>query len=335
MSSSKAAVFFSSGLGNALLLVPLLKALKKDGFVVDGIFTSSCEGLFWDETLLTQKISIHRNTSLWKLLFSFRRYEVVYLDFFAVSRKNLWISRFISKKVIAHRKKGFSEAFSDQNTIQWIDTPINTHMAVLNQKMYNTKTLRLSDFLLDKPLVTIKLPHSTYWTVQLSSGNNQTPYKTWPIQHWISLLHVLSKNHSLSFILLGDQHEVHLTKDQVFPENTYNLIGKTNLSEAAYILSKSSLFLGHDSGLMHLAVSMGKSTCTLWGGSDPYLYGYQAIDSQIHTVIHRPKACGPCNSWINPNISRVPDPLLCPDQACIREISVDEVYSVLLQKHVQ
>ena len=55
-----------------------------------------------------------------------------------------------------------------------------------------------------------------------------------------------------------------------------------------------------------------------------YIKYHQA--HQIHQIIHHTIACWPCNSWIKPNISRVNDPLKCPDVKCLQSISVENVF---------
>ena len=60
MQHLKAAVYFSAGIGDALLLTPLIKQLKKEGYHVTGIFTSvfKVHELYDDIKLLDDKIVI-------------------------------------------------------------------------------------------------------------------------------------------------------------------------------------------------------------------------------------------------------------------------------------
>ena len=58
----KALVFFSAGVGDAILLVPLVNQLKKQGYAVTGLFTSpyDCESIF-EHTHLFDDIKIKKN----------------------------------------------------------------------------------------------------------------------------------------------------------------------------------------------------------------------------------------------------------------------------------
>lgn len=329
---NKVAVFFSSGLGNALLLVPLIKDLRRDGYEVEGIFTSACEDLFWDRTLLAQKHVLRSWKDYLRVLLLFKRYHRVYLDFFAVTHKHLWVSAWLGKKTVAHVKKDYLQAFVAKLGVQWVDTPKDLHMILLNKKLYlSESSFMLEEMRMDLPSQKIEIPFQRYIVLQLSSGNNQAPYKTWPVERWLEVMsRFIQERPNVGIVLLGDTHEKHLVDGLVLPDRVYNLIAKTSLSEAAAVIAGAEFFVGHDSGLMHLAVAVGRPTRTVWGGSDQRLYGYAIFDSTLHRVLSLQKSCWPCNSWINPNISRVVIPLDCPDHRCLKEISVDQVYALLL-----
>jgi heptosyltransferase-3 len=52
-----------------------------------------------------------------------------------------------------------------------------------------------------------------------------------------------------------------------------NLVGALSLPEAAAVLQKASLFIGNDSGLMHLSAAAGAPTIGLFGPTDANTYG--------------------------------------------------------------
>ena len=52
-----------------------------------------------------------------------------------------------------------------------------------------------------------------------------------------------------------------------------NMAGKTNVLEAAAYLSQPDLFIGNDSGLMHIAAAMNTPTIGIFGSGEPVVYG--------------------------------------------------------------
>jgi heptosyltransferase-2 len=49
-----------------------------------------------------------------------------------------------------------------------------------------------------------------------------------------------------------------------------DLVGRTDLREAAALLRAGEVFVGNDSGLMHLAAALGRPTVGLFGSSSPH-----------------------------------------------------------------
>ena len=52
-----------------------------------------------------------------------------------------------------------------------------------------------------------------------------------------------------------------------------DLVGALSLPEAAAVLQRASLFIGNDSGLMHLSAAAGAPTIGLFGPTDASTYG--------------------------------------------------------------
>ena len=101
--------------------------------------------------------------------------------------------------------------------------------------------------------------------------------KTWPIQNFCTLLEKLCKNTNFEnsyFIIVGPKNEKksidNLLKLKSLP--IFDLVGKTDLAEIFLIMKKSKLFIGNDSGLMHLSALAGVPTVGLFGPSDSKRY---------------------------------------------------------------
>ena len=97
------------------------------------------------------------------------------------------------------------------------------------------------------------------------------------------------------------------------------------LGAAMQVIAGSSLFIGQDGGLMHMAVALGKPSFTVWGPSSEKLYGYQQYDPLMHQCVHLNLSCRPCNAWIGANNSKAAGPEKCPDHACMAQLTTAEV----------
>jgi ADP-heptose:LPS heptosyltransferase len=98
-----------------------------------------------------------------------------------------------------------------------------------------------------------------------------------------------------------------------------NLAGLTSLAETAAVIRKSALLLSGDSGVLHIAVGLGVPTVSLFG---PGRTEKWAPRGDRHIVINKGLPCSPCTTFGN-----TPP---CPhDTRCMRDITVDEVVNAV------
>ena len=314
--------------------MPLVNELKKQGYVVTGLFTSpfGCESIF-ENTAIFDDIKIKKNKLSFLLfsIFNFRKYDAVFLNHFSFSKSNLTLAAFLGKDVYTNYKE-FTSAQSSP-AIHFIDPKPNTHDALQNVFLMN-QTANLSELNFSlcytSKKTSINLPKD-YIVIQASSANNKAPYKNWDFEKWLALFkHLQSKSPNTTLVLLGDDTELYLNEKINLSNhpNVLSLIGKTTLNDVMEIIHHSQFYIGLDSGLMHIAIALNKPTFTIWGASNPILYGYEWLGTK-HKVVSLNLSCAPCSSWLNANISRVTNPLNCPDFKCIREITVSKVFDEL------
>ena len=105
----------------------------------------------------------------------------------------------------------------------------------------------------------------------------------------------------------------------MFGEHIVDLVGKCNLRETIALLKRSALFVGNDSGIMHLAAAAGTPLVALFGPQSPVKFGPWSVRAK---VIYRNMACSPCRQKFFTECA--PSPRMRP--ACMEAISVDEVF---------
>lgn len=94
-----------------------------------------------------------------------------------------------------------------------------------------------------------------------------------------------------------------------------NLAGRTSLSETAAVIDKSTLLVSGDSGVLHIAVGLGKPTVSLFG---PGRTKKWAPRGNNHIVINKELSCSPCTTYGN-------TPACTINARCMKDINVDEV----------
>jgi ADP-heptose:LPS heptosyltransferase len=104
--------------------------------------------------------------------------------------------------------------------------------------------------------------------------------KTWPLERFSRVAIRLLRNAGAPLengrlMVLGGRDEANLArdlKDVVFRGQLIDLAGKVDLLTAYACLKRARLFIGNDSGAMHLAAAAGVPTLGLFGPSDERQY---------------------------------------------------------------
>ena len=123
--------------------------------------------------------------------------------------------------------------------------------------------------------------------IALSPASNWDK-KTWPQGYFAELTTKLLKHKDLfphpKFVIFGAAHE-RQNLETLFAglpaDRTIDLMGKIHLLEVAACLKQCKLFVGNDSGLMHLSATMGTPTVGLFGPSDSRVYGPWGLKTLI------------------------------------------------------
>jgi len=114
--------------------------------------------------------------------------------------------------------------------------------------------------------------------VVIFPGGNWKP-KVWLSSNYNQLLKILLKKFSnIKFITVGSAKEENLylnsIKKNIPEDKIINLMGVSLTLTSAY-MKKSHLFIGNDSGLMHLSVASHLNTIGLFGPTNDLIYGHR------------------------------------------------------------
>ncbi len=139
------------------------------------------------------------------------------------------------------------------------------------------------------------------------------PLKRWPVARFATVVDELLRN-GLQVVVCGSIEEKMLV-EQVRLEATgysYHACGLFSLMELAELLRGATLFVGNDSGPLHIAAAMGCPTVGLFGPVAPGIFYPPANNCR---VLHAVLPCTPC------------DQVHCvhAENPCIQRIAVGQV----------
>ena len=131
----------------------------------------------------------------------------------------------------------------------------------------------------------------------------------------------------IPFVFLGDEKDTatveYIQANLLKP--SYNYCGKLNLQESAFCVSKATIILSGDTGLMHIAAALNKPLITVWGNTVPAfgMFPYMPTNKDKYLIIENKKLlCRPCSKL---GFKRCP----LGHFKCMQSLSVDEIVACL------
>jgi ADP-heptose:LPS heptosyltransferase len=151
--------------------------------------------------------------------------------------------------------------------------------------------------------------------------------KDWTEGNWMALIRRLAPRYRGHGLVAVGAHSDSERSERVLSEwegPTLNLCGKLPARVSAAVLERCALFLGHDSGPMHLAASVGTPCVAIFSGQS--LPGVWDPRGEVHRVLSHPTSCRGCQLDV------------CRERQkeCILSIGVDRVFLAvvdLLESH--
>jgi heptosyltransferase-2 len=139
--------------------------------------------------------------------------------------------------------------------------------------------------------------------------------KCWPADRFSELADRLIAEFDVDVILFGTASERDIAERIAarMRHRPVNLAGQTPIGELPALFAACRLFIGNDSGAMHVAAASGLPVVAIFGSTDPE--GTAPVTPR-RTIVRRPVSCSPC--FLRQ----------CPvDHRCMTRVEVDAVHA--------
>lgn len=151
--------------------------------------------------------------------------------------------------------------------------------------------------------------------VAIAPGAAYGSAKCWPVERYAALADRLIAEFGADVILFGsaEEREVAAKIAAAMKRPAVQLAGKTRIADLPPLFASCDLFIGNDSGAMHVAAAVGLPVVAIFGPTDPE--GTAPVTPR-RTLVQQRVACSPC--FLRH----------CPiDHRCMTRVEVDAVYS--------
>ena len=149
--------------------------------------------------------------------------------------------------------------------------------------------------------------------VAIGAGASYGSAKCWLPERFAEVANRLMTESDAEIILFGTANELAVSNAIIagMKRKAIDLTGKTAIAELPALLSRCQLFIGNDSGAMHVASAVGLPVVAIFGPTDPF--GTAPVTPKCTIVQERPY-CSPCF------LRRCPT-----DHRCMKRVSAESV----------
>lgn len=142
--------------------------------------------------------------------------------------------------------------------------------------------------------------------------------KRWPPQRFAALADRLIEERGARVFLVGGPNDSPIAAviKEAMRQKPRDLTGQLTLGQLGALLERCDLFVGHDTGAMHLAVAVGTPVVAIFGPSDSRMYGPYSENS---VTLWHDVGCNPCLLHGRWNAA-------CRRFRCIEAVAVEEVW---------
>lgn len=158
----------------------------------------------------------------------------------------------------------------------------------------------------------------------LQKGARKT--KEWPISNYSKLIPLLLSSINADIVLIGSKKESGQIQESIIKPlppcakgNVHNLAGRTSLSHLRPLIDKAALFIGSDSGPIHIASSTNVPIVGIYGPTDPEVSGPFRVDKCI--IVSKRFPCSPCSRKVRKRC----------DRSCLISIVPEDVFEACMK----
>jgi ADP-heptose:LPS heptosyltransferase len=324
----KICIIHLNQIGDLVFSLPLLKSLKDNlpDTEVHSVVRPFLQDLLaqspWVDRIILRESNLKSKLALLRKI-RHSRYDL--LICLGRSEESLMLALFSRAKL----KAGFAHFFWD------LGLDLKEHIEGHNSWHNNAKLLRLLNIRISQNnyvgLLNVNTDASlarlpTEFAVISPAASRRRQMKAWDPEKFAELIILLQQHFSLDSVIVGgsdDKAYNHAVMKNLGEKSggdssdIIDLTGRTGLGQLCSLLKQARLFVGIDSGIMHLASSLDIPLVALFGPTDPRIVGPQNRRSKV--VSRDDMDCVPC--YLNP----------CDHRNCMNELEVDTVLEACRQ----
>ncbi len=159
-----------------------------------------------------------------------------------------------------------------------------------------------------------------------AGGGGYSLARRWNPAGFAAVADTLQAEYGAEIVLVGGASDDTGVVKAAMKTDSIDLTGQTTLSELAGVIAESDLFIGAESGVMHLAASVRTPVVAIFGPGNPDAWGPWTPDGKSIVVRSAPE-CSPC-SYVRHTVGLREG---CAARTCIRMVTPEDVLAASRQ----
>ena len=147
------------------------------------------------------------------------------------------------------------------------------------------------------------------------------PARQWDTDKFAAVADRLVAEYGAQIVLVGTNSDHNAAVKAAMHAEAIDLSGQTSLAELAAVLKDCDLFIGADSGVMHVAAAAGTPVIALSGPINAAAWSPWTTESQSIVIRSAPE-CSPC-SYIGHGMGLREG---CAARTCMRMVTAEQVF---------
>ncbi len=319
-------------IGDFILMLPVINRLTKSGYTIE--LLSGCPSV----KNIAEGLGLFERVIVMHTLYYVGQFARVIATLHKTQYKSILIpialKDSLSYKILnkIFLKRSFNVGFGIQGIkYDATITPTSEHVLIQNAKLLEPLDLDMHEEDYEFPINNEYITESKIFLLSKGIGDDdfiviqpttkgriKHKDKCWPAEKYVELINMIITNTYTRIILIGSKNEFEYCSRIVTAVKSNRVIvqaGKTNILVTIGILKMSKMFIGNDSGLMHIAAIIKKPMIILWGPTDFRKLGYS---SKNQFIVSLGLECSPCEDTKHEK--------KCKHRLCLEGIDVSDVF---------
>jgi len=138
-----------------------------------------------------------------------------------------------------------------------------------------------------------KNPNQKRIVIHAGSGGYSLA-RRWDVESFAQVADELYQKYQAQIVLVGGKSDDGIAVEACMTAPAVNLTGQTSLAELAGVIADADVYIGSDSGVMHLASATGVPIVALFGPSNHQAWGAWSPNGKV-IILRSGAECSPCS----------------------------------------